>query len=332
MKTPTLLAPLLEAFFTQRLIDQRQASPHTVAAYRDTFSLLLKFAEKHLGRSPELLTLTDLPAPFLATFLEHLESARQCCARSRNLRLSALRSFFRFAALEAPQHAGLIQRVLAIPNKRHVRPVIDYLTREEITAVLAVPDRTTWIGRRDHALLLTAMQTGLRLSELTGLARQDVTLGAGAHVRCLGKGRKERCTPLSKPTAAVLKAWMQDDPARQTARLFPSSRGGRLSADAVQRLVANSATLARQVCPSLEKKRVTPHVLRHTAAMEMLQAGVDRSLIAIWLGHESAETTQVYLQADLALKESILAKTNPVESKAGRYRPGDRLLRFLKAL
>lgn len=332
MKTPAELAPMLETFFSKRLIGQRQASPHTIAAYRDTFSLLLKFAEQRLRRPPSALTLADLPAPFLATFLDHLETTRHCCARSRNLRLSALRSFFRFAALETPQHGGLIQRVLAIPSKRYQRPVIDFLTREEIEAVLAAPDRTTWIGRRDHAFLLTAMQTGLRLSELTGLTRQDVLLGTGAHVRCVGKGRKERCTPLSKPTVAVLKAWIEDDPSRQGALLFPSSRGGRLSADAVQRLVANRVAVARRACPSLEKKHVTPHVLRHTAAMELLQAGVDRALIAIWLGHESVETTQLYLDADLALKESILAKTNPVDSKPGRYRPGDRLLRFLKAL
>jgi site-specific recombinase XerD len=332
MKTPSDLAPLLEAFFHQRLISQRQASPHTVAAYRDTFHLFLQFAQEHLGRSPVSLTLADLSAPFVVTFLDHLETTRHCCARSRNLRLAALRTFFRFAVLEAPQHAGLIQRVLAIPNKRYVHPVIDFLTREEMTAVLAGPDRTTWIGRRDHALLLTVMQTGLRLSELTALARQDVTLGSGAHVRCVGKGRKQRCTPLSQPTARVLRAWLQDDPARQTALLFPNARGGRLSADAVQRLVAHYATRAQKICPSLQKKRVSPHVLRHTAAMELLQAGVDCSLIAIWLGHESVETTQHYLHADLALKEIFLTKTQPVASKAGRYRPGDRLLRFLKSL
>ena len=199
-------------------------------------------------------------------------------------------------------------------------------------AVLAVPDRTAWIGRRDHAFLLTAMQTGLRLSELTGLTRHDVFLGAGAHVRCVGKGRKERCTPLSKPAVAVLKKWIADDPTKATSLLFPSTRGGRLSADAVQRMVGNHVAIARETCPSLEKKRVTPHVFRHTAAMELLQAGVDRALIAIWLGHESVETTQLYLDADLAMKETILAKTNPVDSKAGRYHPGDRLLRFLKAL
>lgn len=332
MKTAASLAPLLEAFFTKRLIGQRKASPHTIAAYRDTFRLLLKFAEKRLGRMPAALTLEDLPAPFLASFLDHVETTRHCCARSRNLRLSALRSFFRFAALEAPQHAGLIQRVLAIPSKRHIRPVIDFLNREEIVAVLAVPDRTTWIGRRDHALLLTAVQTGLRLSELTGLTPQDIVLGVGAHVRCVGKGRKERCTPLSKPTATVLQAWINDDPAKATSLLFPSSRGGRLSADAVQRMVGNYVARAQQACPSLEKKHVTPHVLRHTAAMELLQAGVDRALIAIWLGHESVETTQLYLDADLAMKETILAKTNPVGSSPGRYRPDDRLLRFLKAL
>lgn len=332
MKIPAELPPLLESFFTQRLIGQRKASPHTITAYRDTFSLLLKFAQRHLGREPSKLTLEDLNAVFVASFLDDLESGRHCCPRSRNLRLAAIRSFFRYAAMETPQHAGLIQRVLSIPRKRHVRPVIDFLTRDEIKALLSAVERTTWLGRRDHAILLTAVQTGLRLSEITGLHRQDVVLGAGAHLRCTGKGRKERCTPLSKPTVAVLGAWMRDAMSMHTPFLFPSSRGGRLSADAVQRLVAQHVANAEKNCPSLTKKRVTPHVLRHSAAMELLQAGVDRALIAIWLGHESVETTQVYLDADLTLKEAMLAKARPIESVPTRYRPSDPLVQFLKAL
>ena len=332
MKIPAELPPLLESFFTQRLIGQRKASPHTITAYRDTFSLLLKFAQRHLGREPSKLTLEDLNAVFVASFLDDLESGRHCCPRSRNLRLAAIRSFFRYAAMETPQHAGLIQRVLSIPRKRHVRPVIDFLIRDEIKALLSAVERTTWLGRRDHAILLTAVQTGLRLSEITGLHRQDVVLGAGAHLRCTGKGRKERCTPLSKPTVAVLGAWMRDAMSIHTPFLFPSSRGGRLSADAVQRLVARHVANAEKNCPSLTKKRVTPHVLRHSAAMELLQAGVDRALIAIWLGHESVETTQVYLDADLTLKEAMLAKARPIESFPTRYRPSDPLVQLLKAL
>ena len=268
----------------------------------------------------------------MAAFLDHLETARANGARTRNLRLAAIHSFFRYAALEAPQHAGLIQRVLAIPRKRYSRALVDFLTRPEIEALLSVANRNTWIGRRDHAFLLTAVQTGLRLSELTSLRQQDVWLGAGAYVRCEGKGRKERCTPLAKPTATVLDAWIKHQGKDASGFLFPSTRGGRLSADAVQHLVAKHAKAAQKICPSLTKKNVSPHVLRHAAAMEMLQAGVDRSMISIWLGHESIETTQIYLDANLAIKDEILAKTDPLKSTPLRYRPGDRLLNFLSSL
>jgi site-specific recombinase XerD len=333
MKTSTLVALLLEGFFTKRLLAQRRASPHTVASYRDTFRLLLRFAEKRLSRAPSKLALEDLNALFIASFLDELENKRGNGARTRNIRLAAIHSFFRYAALEAPEHAGLIQRVLSIPRKRFTRALIDFLVRPEIEALLSAPDRTTWVGRRDHALLLTAVQTGLRLSELTGLRHQDVSLSVGAHVSCVGKGRKERCTPLTKSTVVVLRKWIEDYPnGGEPKFMFPSTRGGRLSADATQHIVAKHVSVARKTCPSLVKKRVTPHVLRHTAAMELLQAGVDRSLIAIWLGHESVETTQIYLDANLALKEEILAKMRPITSPAGTFRPGDRLLNFLNSL
>ena len=207
-----------------------------------------------------------------------------------------------------------------------------FLTRPEIEALLAAPNRTKWLGRRDHAFLITAVQTGLRLSEMTALRHEDVSLGAGAHVRCRGKGRKERCTPLAKPTIAVLKAWIQEQGREHPKTLFPSTRGGRLSADGVQHLLARHVAQARKNCASLRQKRVSPHVLRHTAAMELLQAGVDRAVIALWLGHESVETTQIYLDADLALKEEALAKTNPVKGIPKRYQPDDELLAFLKQL
>jgi len=332
MKTSANLPSLLEGFFTKRLIDQRRASPHTIASYRDTFRLLLSFAEKRLGRAPSKLALENLNAPFVASFLDELEHKRGNGARSRNIRLAAIRSFFRYAALEAPEHSALIQRVLSIPRKRHTRPLIDFLIRPEIEALLSAPNRQTWIGQRDHAFLLVAVQTGLRLSELTGLHQQDVSLGTGAHVRCLGKGRKERATPLTKPTARVVAAWIERHGRDDSTFLFPSARGGRLSADAGQTLVARHIAAARKECPTLAKKQVTPHVLRHTAAMELLQAGVDRSLIAIWLGHESMESTEPYLHANLALKEEILTKTRPIKTPPGRYRPGDRLLNFLKDL
>ena len=332
MKPTADFASLLEGFFTKRLMSQRRASPHTIASYRDTFRLLLSFTEKRLHRPPSALSFDALNAPLILTFLDQLEAKRSNVARSRNVRLAAIRSFYRYAALEAPEHAALIQRVLAIPCKRHTRTMIDFLVRSEIDVLLSVPDRNTWLGQRDHAFLLVAVQTGLRLSELTGLRHQDVTLGTGAHVRCEGKGRKERCTPLAKSTASAVGAWINRQGKGDAKFLFPNARGDRLSADAGQHLVARHVEAARATCPSLVKKRVTPHVLRHTAAMELLQAGVDRSLIAIWLGHESVETTQIYLHANLALKEEVLAKTRPHQCQPSRYRPSDRLLSFLREL
>jgi integrase/recombinase XerD len=332
MKASPDFSVLCESFFAKRLMAQRKASQHTISAYAYTFRLLLKFAHKRLGIPPSKLALADLNAPLLVEFLDDLEVNRTNGARSRNARLAAIRSFYHYAALEAPQHSGVIQRVLAIPYKRLSRRLVDYLTRPEIEALLGATDKKTWLGRRDHAILLTTVQTGLRLSEITGLRQQDVFFGVGAHVRCEGKGRKERCTPLAKPAVAVLSAWIEELGREPSKFLFPNARGDRLSADAVQHMVAKHVALARQKCPSLVSKRVSPHVLRHAAAMELLQAGVDRSLIAIWLGHESLETTQIYLDANLAMKEEILAKTRPVESKPGRYQPNDQLLSFLKAL
>ncbi len=332
MKSPATLAPLLENFFTQRLTSQRQASPHTISSYRDTFRLLLTFAQGRLHKPPSRLDLTEIDAPLIAAFLDDLENSRGITARSRNLRLTAIRSFFHYAAYEEPSRASQIQRVLAIPSKRHTRALVHFLNRSEVDALLAAPDQKTWFGRRDHALLLVAVQTGLRLSELTGLQRVDVSLGTGAHVRCVGKGRKERCTPLTKMTAAVLKAWLRE-PARHNAQaLFPSASGGRLSPDSVSDLLAKHVAHAGHSCPSLRQKHVTPHVLRHTLAMELLQEGVDRAVIALWLGHESVETTQIYLDANLTLKEEILAKTSSPDGKPGRYRADDELLAFLKRL
>jgi site-specific recombinase XerD len=332
MKSTATLAYLLESFFTQRLMNQRQASPHTISSYRDTFRLLLQFTQRRLNKSPSQLIFEEIDAPLVTAFLEDLEKNRSITARSRNLRLTAIRSFFRYAAYEELSRSSQIQRVLAIPSKRHTRPLVHFLERPEIDALLAVPDQTTWFGRRDHALLLVAVQTGLRLSELTGLRRTDVILGTGAHVRCMGKGRKERCTPLTKTTVAVLKAWLREPPRRNTEMLFPSASGGHLSADSLEDLLDKHVAVASRTCPSLCKKRVTPHVLRHTAAMELLQAGVDRAVIALWLGHESVETTQIYLDANLTLKEEILAKTLPLNGKPGRYKADDKLLAFLQHL
>jgi site-specific recombinase XerD len=332
MKPSATLAVLLENFFTQRLMSQRQASPHTISSYRDTFRLLLQFAQNRLHKSPARLAFEEIDAPMIAAFLDDLEKSRGIAARSRNLRLTAIRSFFQYAAYEEPSRAAQIQRVLAIPGKRHTRNLVHFLSRPEIDALLAAPEQKTWFGRRDHALLLVAVQTGLRLSEMTGLQRGDVVLGTGAHVRCVGKGRKERCTPLAKTTVAVLKAWLREPPRQGADVLFPNTRGGRLSSDGVADLLAKHVAVACQSCPSLRKKHVTPHVLRHSMAMGLLQAGVDRAVIALWLGHESVETTQIYLDANLAMKEGILAKTTPPGGKPGRYRASDELLAFLKNL
>jgi site-specific recombinase XerD len=323
---------LLESFFTQRLMQQRQASPHTIGSYRDTFRLLLRFAQRRLGRPPARLAFEQIDAALIAEFLEDLEKTRCISARSRNLRLTAIRSFFRYAAFEAPAHSAQIQRVLAIPTKRWTRPTIGFLIRPEIDALLAAPDTRTWSGRRDHALLLVAVQTGLRLAELTGLCRKAVVLGLGAHIRVIGKGRKERSTPLTKQTAAVLKKWLHEIPSHDDAFVFPNARGGRMSADGVHYLLSKHVANAANSCPSLNAKRITPHVLRHTTAMELLQAGVDRAVIALWLGHESLETTQIYLDANLALKEAALSRIAPAEGAPWRYRPDDQLMAFLRAL
>jgi integrase/recombinase XerD len=333
MKVQPTLPPLIERFFTERLMRQRNVSPHTIASYRDTFRLLFAFAREQLGKSPSALDLRDLDAPLISRFLDHLEMNRSASVRTRNLRLTAIRSFFDFAAFEEPAHGAHIQRVLAIPGKRHDRSEVHFLTRPEIEALLAVPDRSTWIGRRDHALLLLGVQTGLRVSELVGLDRNAVALAQGAHVRCLGKGRKERCTPLTTTAIITLREWLREPGRRGAQALFPSIHGGRLSVDAVQYLIGKYVAIAGERMPSLKQKRVSPHSLRHSAAMELLQAGVECSVIALWLGHESVDTTQVYLHAHLALKEAALARLTPYNGETGnRFRPDDKLLAFLDAL
>lgn len=332
MNTLVSFATLLERFFTQRLMQQRQASPHTISSYRDTFRQFLKFVQQRLHKPPSHLTFEEIDAPLIVAFLDDLEHKQGLSIRSRNLRLTAIHSFFRYAAFEAPALSAQIQRVLAIPSKRFTRTLVHFLTRAEVDALLAAPDQSTWSGRRDHAFLLVAVQTGLRLSEMTGLKRDDLVLVAGAHVRVIGKGRKERCTPIAKSTLAVLKAWLREPQCGDGDVLFPSVRGERLSVHGVQYLLNKHRLAAAKTCPSLKQKRVTVHRLRHTMAMDLLQAGVDRSVIALWLGHESVETTQIYLEATLAMKEDALAKVSPSHGKSGRYQPADQLLRFLNNL
>lgn len=313
-------------------MQQRQASAHTISSYRDTFRLLLRFAHKHLHKTPDQLAFEDIDAPLVAAFLNDLEKTRDVSARTRNLRLTAIRSFFRHAAFEAPAYSAQIQRVLSIHGKRHNRTLIRFLTRPEVDALLAAADQSTWYGRRDHALPLFAVETGLRVWEISGLTREQLTVTAGAHVDVTGKGRKQRVTPFCKRTARVLRAWTKEPIKCDTAALFPNAKGGYLSSDGIQRIVKKYTRIASRKCPSLKKKHVTPHVLRRTAAMELLQAGTDPFNIALWMGHESVQTTQIYLDADLELKEKVLAKVRPHNSKAGRYRPGSKLAAFLASL
>ena len=326
------LAPTLQAFFTDRLVRQRHASPETVAAYRDALRLLVGFASLKVQKQPSKLDIADLDSTLIASFLDHLERERANSVRTRNARLAAIHSLFRFAALRHPEHAELIQRVLAVPPKRFDRALISFLSREEVDALLASPDRSTWTGRRDHALLLLGIQTGLRASELTGLTCGDVHLGSGPHVSCHGKGRKDRITPLVAGTVATLRVWLAERAGGVGDPLFPTRRGQPLSRDAVERRLAKYVTLAARSCPSLRTKRISAHVLRHTAAMQLLRAGIDTSVIALWLGHEHVETTQIYLHADLSLKERALARTRPPTTKPGRFRPSDSLLAFLESL
>jgi integrase/recombinase XerD len=332
MNSTSSFPAVLESFFTDRLMRQRQASPYTIASYRDSFRLLLEYAQRRLGKTPSDLTLPDLDTPLLGAFLEHLENQRDNSARSRNVRLAAIHSFFRYVALHEPQHSALAQRVLAMPSKRYTRRPIEFLTRVEVEALLAAPDPASWIGRRDRALLLLAVQTGLRAAELIGLRCQDIVLGHGAHVCCLGKGRKLRCTPLRKDTIALLRSWLRERQGAPSEPAFPNARGTVLSHDGLQYLLAKHLATAQRHCPSLTHKHVTPHVLRHTLAMDLLQHGVDRSVIALWLGHESVETTSMYLHADPKLKEQALARTVGTSVRARRYRPDDRVMAFLRSL
>jgi site-specific recombinase XerD len=332
MNTSTFPA-VLQQFFTERLLTQQGASSHTVAAYRDAFRLLLRFAAARLRCAPSALRLEQLDAPFLEMFLDHLERDRRNSPRTRNQRLSALHGFFRYVALAEPALSLHCQRILAIPPKRFERGPVAFLTEDEAKALAAAPDPGTWVGRRDRTLLALALQTGLRNSEIRALRHQDVDLGVGAHVRCLGKGRKTRCTPLCPDVVAVLKAWLREQREEPEAPVFPSSRGGGpMSADAFQGLVARHTITARRTCPSLKTKTVSPHTLRHAAAMALLQRGVDLTVIALWLGHESTESTEIYLHADMRLKERALAHATSSGVAPGRYRAPDPLLAFLEAL
>jgi len=328
----TALAPALQAYFTERLITQRNSSPQTIAAYRDTFRLLLAFAREQTAKQPFQLDIDDLDATLIGAFLKHLEEDRGNSPRTRNARLGAIHSFYRFAALEHPEHAHTIARVMAIPTKRHERNTVSYLDLDEIKALLAAPDRGTWLGRRDHALLLLMIQTGVRVSELVGLRVCDVHLGTGPHIRVTGKGRKKRATPLTRETVQVLRQWLTERQGEPDNPLFPTRQGRPLSRYTVGVLLSKHTASAAASWTALTAKRVTPHTLRHTNAMLLRANGVDIATIALWLGHESTQTTHIYEHADPALKEQAIARTAPLGAKPGRYRPSDALLAFLEAL
>ena len=326
-------APLLQSFFTDRLIGQRGSSKNTISGYRDTFRLLLAFAATQTGKKPSALDIADLDAPLIGAFLDHLEHQRGNQIRTRNNRLAAIHSLFGYAALRHPEHAATIQRVLAIPTKRCQRNLVTWLTEPEVDALLSAPDRRTWTGRRDHAMLVLAAQTGLRISELTGLTVADIHLGVGGYAHCVGKGRKERATPLTRLTARVLRVWIAERAAEPADPLFPTVTGRRLSHDAVEHRLARHLVTARAACPSLRTKRVGMHTLRHSAAMRLLEAGTDVTVIALWLGHEQPSTTaNIYLHADMTQKERAIDRVTPPGTKPGRYQPPDKLLAFLDAL
>lgn len=328
----TLVAPTLQAFFTDRLARQLQASPRTIASYRDTLRLLLCFTNDSTGKQPAQLEWDDLDEPLISRFLDHLETVRGNSPRTRNLRLTAIRSLFKYAALRHPEHANLIARVLSIPPKRHQKRTVTFLTGSEANALTDAPDRTRWEGRRDRALLTLAIQSGLRVSELISLDCGDVALGTGAHIRCEGKGRKQRAVPLTAPAQTVLATWLAERAGRPHDPLFCTRTGRRLSRDAVEQRISTHAATATQRCASLTGKQLHPHVLRHSCAMSLLQAGVDTTVIALWLGHADVRSTQPYLHADLTIKERALALVTPTDVKPGRYKPPDAVLAFLEGL
>lgn len=335
MKAPsptTGFPTLLQQFFLERLIQQRNASAQTVAAYRDSFRLLLQFAQRHLGKAPEQLALADLDAPLLLAFLNHLESERHNKIRSRNARFAAIRSFLHFAALKDPTALPVIQRVMAIPMKRFDKPLLGFLSRTEMQAILDAPGCTTWCGQRDRVMLATLYNTGGRVSEITGLRVADVSLDGSAAVRIRGKGRKERCVPLWRTTATEIRKWLARSDGKPDRPLFPSRSGTRMSRPAVTVRLQLAVQSAATACPQLSQRRISPHTIRHSTAMHMLQAGVDITLIALWLGHENPATTHMYVEADLAMKERALNAVQPPRTKQTRYRPTDRVLQFLQTL
>ena len=332
MTTSSLVGPLLQFFFTDYLIKQRRVSLQTVASYRDTFRLLLQFMHRETDIEPAALRIPQLDASSILRFLDGLEKDRGNSIVSRNLRLTAIRSFYRMVALHDPASTGIATQILAIPLKRTNTRLCEYLTREEMDAVLASIDRTQWRGRRDYGLLLIMYNSGARVSELSTLRQGQITFAGKSYVQLHGKGRKERVVPLWPRTARILKEWFRELGQQEQAVAFPSIRGEPLSRFAIHLLLHKTVERARSRCPSLMKKRISPHILRHSTAMALLQSGVDIAVIALWLGHESIETTNKYLHADLSIKEKALAKLQPMGGKFRKFHADDSLLAFLTNL
>jgi integrase/recombinase XerD len=333
MRAPQISFPqLVQDFFLRRLIAQRGASARTVESYRDAFELLFSFAEHHIGKSPSAMTLADLNAPFVLDFLDHLETVRANSVRTRNARLAAIHSFMRYAAIRDPASLPITQQVLAIPAKRFDRPILGYLTREQITAILTAPDASTWSGQRDMVLLATAYNTGARVSELTGLQVRDVLRDRQTAVHLHGKGRKQRVIPLWKSTAGQLRAWLNEINSAPEAPVFPNRAGAPMTRSGVRDRLDRAVATAEQSCPSLHGQHVTPHTLRHSTAMHLLQSGTDLAVIALWLGHSSPATTHQYLEADLAAKEAVLRRLSDPGTTPTRFKPSDQLLAFLQDL
>lgn len=323
---------LLQDFFLRRLVAERGASAHTIASYRDTFELLLRYIEQRAGRTPSAVTWEDLGAATILSFLDYLERERGNSVRTRNLRLTAIHSFVRYASLRDPTAWPLAQRLLAISTKRFDRPVIEFLSREEVGALLEAPDRDTWSGHRDAVLFAVLYNTGARVSEATRLRSSDILLDRASALHLHGKGRKERVVPIWKSTASQLRAWATHIDSAPDAPVFPNRAGKPLSRSGVEHRLQLAIEKAAERCPSLTGRRISPHTLRHTTAMHLLQSGVDITLIALWLGHESTATTHLYVEADLAMKEAALRRVEDPGSRPLRFKAPDRLLAFLEAL
>lgn len=332
MTNKDLISPFIQSFFNERLIAQMNASSNTIAAYRDTFKILFEFINIKLKKSPSELLVTDLNSNVISSFLIYLQKERKNNARTCNARLAAVHSFFKYLEFKKPQILNQIQQVLSIPQKKYEKKVISYLTDNEIKSLLKTPDRKKWIGRRDYTLLLLAIQTGLRVSELVNLTVGQLKFGTGAHIKCTGKGRKERCTPLTKQTIAALKEWLKEINEKENDYLFPSSKGSKLNRDTIDKLLKKYVEIAEETCPTFKGKIISPHSLRHTTAMLLLHSKVDCSVIALFLGHESLETTQIYIKADLDIKEKAIAKVKSMDTKFKRFKADDKLIEFLKAL